>query len=75
MASVVGGTVAVGWKTLSSGAVVTAGSVVYPRNLIIGNVIGVGFTDNGVEKYAIIEPAADIAKLEQVFILTQFGVE
>ena len=55
--------------------VVTAGSTVYPRNLIIGNVVGVGFTDTGVEKYAIIEPAADIASLEQVFILTQFGVE
>lgn len=53
--------------------VVTAGSTVYPRNLIIGNVVGVGFTDTGVEKYAILEPAADIASLEQVFILTQFG--
>jgi rod shape-determining protein MreC len=55
--------------------VVTAGSTVYPRNLIIGNVVGVGFTDTGVEKYAILEPAADIASLEQVFILTDFGVE
>jgi rod shape-determining protein MreC len=55
--------------------VVTAGSTVYPRNLIIGNVVGVGFTDTGVEKYAILEPAADIAKLEQVFILTEFGVK
>ena len=55
--------------------VVTAGSTVYPRNLIIGNVVGVGFTDTGVEKYAILEPAADIAKLEQVFILTQFETE
>ncbi|MBQ8769321.1 MAG: rod shape-determining protein MreC [Oscillospiraceae bacterium] len=53
--------------------VVTAGSTVYPRNLIIGNVVGVGFTDTGVEKYAILEPAADIASLEQVFILTDFG--
>jgi len=55
--------------------VVTAGSTVYPRNLIIGNVVGVGFTDTGVEKYAILEPAADIASLEQVFILTDFGME
>jgi len=55
--------------------VVTAGSTVYPRNLIIGNVVGVGFTDTGVEKYAILEPAADIASLEQVFILTQFATE
>jgi len=55
--------------------VVTAGSTVYPRNLIIGHVVGVGFTDTGVEKYAILEPAADIASLEQVFILTEFKTE
>ena len=55
--------------------VVTAGSTVYPRNLIIGNVVGVGFSDTGVEKYAILEPAANIASLEQVFILTDFATE
>ena len=55
--------------------VVTAGSTVYPRNLILGNVVGAGFTDTGVAKYAYLEPAADIASLEQVFIITQFAVE
>lgn len=55
--------------------VVTAGSTVYPRNLIIGHVVDAGFTDTGVEKYAILEPAADIEGLEQVFVLTQFNVE
>lgn len=55
--------------------VVTAGSTVYPRNLIIGHVVDAGFTDTGVEKYAILEPAADIEGLEQVFILTQFNAE
>lgn len=55
--------------------VVTAGSTVYPRNLIIGHVVGVGFTDTGVEKYAVLEPAANIASLEQVFIVTQFKTE
>ena len=55
--------------------VVTAGSTVYPRNLILGSVVGVGFTDTGVEKYAYLEPAADIGNLEQVFIITQYTVE
>ena len=41
-------------------------------DLIIGQIIDAGFSDTGMEKYAILEPAADIDSLEQVFILTQF---
>ena len=52
--------------------VVTSGSTVYPRDLILGHIVDAGFNDTGVAKYAILEPAADIANLEQVFILTEF---
>ena len=52
--------------------VVTSGSMVYPKNLILGYVVDAGFDDTGVAKYAILEPAAQIGKLEQVFILTSF---
>ncbi len=52
--------------------VVTSGSTVYPRNLILGYVVDAGFGDTGVEKYAMLRPAADIANLEQVFILTDY---
>ncbi len=55
--------------------VVTAGSTVYPRNLILGHVIDAGFNDTGVAKYAVLQPAADIDALEQVFILTSFQAE
>jgi rod shape-determining protein MreC len=55
--------------------VVTAGSTVYPRNLILGYVSQAGFTDTGVAKYAYLRPAANIDSLEQVFIITQFSVE
>jgi rod shape-determining protein MreC len=55
--------------------VVTAGSTVYPRNLILGYIIDAGIDDTGVAKYAILEPAADIKSLEQVFILTDFTME
>lgn len=55
--------------------VVTAGSTVYPRGLILGNVVDAGFNDTGIAMYAILEPAADISKLEQVFILTAFATE
>ena len=54
--------------------VVTSGSTVYPRNLIIGYVVDAGMGDTGVNKFAILEPAADIADLEQVFILTAYEV-
>ena len=55
--------------------VVTAGSTVYPRNLILGHVIDAGFNDTGVAKFALLQPAADIDALEQIFILTDFNVE
>ena len=53
--------------------VVTAGSTVYPRNLILGYVVDAGFNDTGVVKYAILEPAADIGSLEQIFIITAYN--
>lgn len=55
--------------------VVTAGSTVYPRNLILGYIVDADMNDNGIAKYAILKPAADISSLEQVFILTSFGME
>ena len=53
--------------------VVTTGSTVYPRGLIVGHVIKVGFDDTGVAKYALLEPAVDAASLEQVFIITEYA--
>lgn len=52
--------------------VVTSGSTDYPRNLILGYVVDAAYEVNGVSKYAILEPAADIANLEQVFIITEY---
>ena len=55
--------------------VVTSGSTVYPRGLILGHVVDAGFEETGVAKFALLQPAADIEKLEQVFILTQYTLE
>ena len=55
--------------------VVTAGSTMYPRDLILGYVADAGYDQTGVAKYAILEPAADFGALEQVFVLTQFDSE
>ena len=53
--------------------VVTSGSTMYPRDLILGYVIDAGFDDTGVAKFAVLQPAADIDVLEQVFILTAYN--
>ena len=53
--------------------VVTTGSTVYPRNLVLGYVVDAGYDDTGVAKYAILEPAMDIGSLEQVFIITNYS--
>ena len=53
--------------------VVTSGSTVYPRDLILGHVVDADFDDTGVAKFALLQPAADINTLEQVFILTDYN--
>ena len=53
--------------------VVTSGSTMYPKGLILGYVIDAGFGDTGVAKFAILQPAADIDTLEQVFIITDYN--
>ena len=54
--------------------VVTSGSTVYPRGLIIGNVVDAGFDDTGVAKFALLQPATELGSLEQVFIITAYEV-
>ena len=54
--------------------VVTTGSTVYPRNLIIGYVVDADFDDTGVAKYALLKPAANVGALEQVFVVTAYEV-
>ncbi len=53
--------------------VVTAGSTLYPRNLILGHVVDAGFDDTGIAKFALLTPAVDLGSLEQVFIVTQYN--
>ena len=55
--------------------VVTAGSTLYPRDLILGYVADAGFDETGVAKYALLTPAADFENMEQVFILTSYQNE
>lgn len=54
--------------------VVTSGSTVYPRGLLLGYVVDAGYDDTGVAKFALLSPAADVDNLEQVFIITSYEV-
>lgn len=55
--------------------IVTTGSAVYPKDLIIGYIIDAGYDETGVAKYAKLSPAANFEQLEQVFIITHFTVD
>lgn len=55
--------------------VVTAGSTVYPRNLILGYVVDAGYDHIGTAKYAYLKPAVDVDGLEQIFVLTDYDAE
>ena len=55
--------------------VVTSGSTVYPRGLIVGSVVDAGFEQTGVAKYALLKSAADTDSLEQIFIITQYTTD
>lgn len=52
--------------------VVTTGSVIYPKDLILGYIADAGYDETGLSKYATLLPACDFDGLEQVFIVTQF---
>lgn len=54
--------------------VITTGSTVYPRGLVLGYVVDADFDDTGVAKFAMLRPAAELEDLEQVFIITAYNV-
>ena len=55
--------------------VVTSGSTVYPRGLIMGSIGDAGFAETGIAKFALLDPAAEISSLEQIFIITEYATE
>ena len=52
--------------------VVTSGSTVYPRDLVLGRIIDAGYDDTGVAKYAVLEPAVNVSSIEQLFVITEY---
>lgn len=52
--------------------VVTTGSTLYPRGLLLGYLTDVGLDETGVAKYATLEPSCQLDQLEQIFIITEY---
>lgn len=53
--------------------VVTTGSTLYPRGLLLGYVTNVSLDETGVAKYAALEASCNLDGLEQVFIITDYA--
>ena len=47
---------------------------VYPAGIVIGTVQEEGLASSGMERYAMVQPAADLDALEQVFVIKAFDV-
>ena len=41
----------------------------------MGSIVDAGFAETGIAKYALLDPAAEIDSLEQIFIITQYATE
>ena len=52
--------------------VVTTGSILYPKGLLLGTITNVSLDETGVSKYASLEASCNLADLEQVFIITHY---
>lgn len=44
----------------------------FPPDLVIGTIISVGKENSGLTSYAVIEPSADLANLNMVFVITDY---
>lgn len=52
--------------------VVTTGSTLYPKDLILGYVSDAGLDETGMSKYAVLDAAVDFDSMEQIFIITDY---
>ena len=59
-------------ELLNGDDVLTSGGELYPQGLVLGTIKDVLPEASGVNKYAVIEPAAKVENLTQVFVVTYF---
>ena len=66
-------------RLLAGDEILTSGlrsgdTATYPSGLLVGRVTEVRSDEGGMSEYAVLTPAADLEKLEQVFIIKEFDV-
>jgi len=63
--------------TVKPGDVVETSGIggIFPRGIEIGTVLTVNQTGNGLMRYAVVKPFADIRRIDEVFILVGYGSE
>lgn len=52
--------------------VVTTGSTLYPKGLLLGKITNVSLDETGVAKFASLEASCSLDDLEQVFVITDY---
>lgn len=60
--------------TVLTSGLMSGGTATYPSGLVVGTVESVRSDAGGMNDYAVLAPAADLASLEQVFIIKEFEV-
>jgi hypothetical protein len=41
----------------------------------MGSIVDAGFAETGIAKFALLDPAAEIDSLEQIFLITEYATE
>lgn len=59
-------------ETAAGDLIITGGGSIFPKDLIIGEVVSVSTSSRGNSLEAVIKPAADIIDVKNVFIITHF---
>lgn len=62
-------------KLISGDQITTSGlGLVYPSGLVVGTVESLHTEANGLDRYAVVKPAADLENLRYVFIIKNFEI-
>ena len=62
-------------QLLSGDRITTSGlGLVYPSGLVVGTIQSIHTEANGLDRYAVVRPAADLDELRYVFIIKDFDV-
>ena len=53
--------------------VYTSGGAIFPADLVVGTILRVEDEREGISRFAVVQPAADILQLTDVMVITSFN--